>query len=115
MGLHAEEHVGEVGDGVDAVHLAGADERVEAGQVLAGVIRAHEEEVLSAEDESPFILPMSASARWCTTDGTRSSTPRSASRIASIVEEKTLSSSRRRTDPAPCCQRGCSTLVPARR
>ena len=34
--LDAEEHVGEVGDGVDAVCLAGGDERVEPGQVLAG-------------------------------------------------------------------------------
>jgi len=49
VSLDAEENVGEVGDGVDAVYLAGGDERVEAGQVLAGVIRAHEEEVLAPE------------------------------------------------------------------
>jgi len=49
VSLDAEENVGEVGDGVDAVHLAGGDERVEAGQVLAGVIVSDEEEVLSSE------------------------------------------------------------------
>jgi hypothetical protein len=47
MGLHADEHVGEVVDGVDAVRLAGRDERVEAGQVLAGVIGPDEEKVLA--------------------------------------------------------------------
>ena len=49
MRLDAEQHVGKVSHGVDAVHLAGCDERVEACQVLAGVIAAHEEEVLAPE------------------------------------------------------------------
>ena len=49
MRLHAEKDVGEVGDRVHAVHLARRDERVEAGQVLAGLVRAHEEEVLATE------------------------------------------------------------------
>jgi hypothetical protein len=47
--LHAEEDVGEVGDRVHPVHLAGRDERVEAGQVLAGFVRPDEEEVLPSE------------------------------------------------------------------
>ena len=38
VGLHAEEHVGGVLDGVHAVQLAGGDERVQAGQVLAGLV-----------------------------------------------------------------------------
>jgi len=47
--LHAEEDVGEVGDRVHAVHLARRDERVEAGQVLAGLVGSDEEEVLPPE------------------------------------------------------------------
>jgi hypothetical protein len=47
--LHAEEDVGKVGDGVHAVHLARRDERVEAGEVLAGFVCPDEEEVLAAE------------------------------------------------------------------
>jgi hypothetical protein len=39
----------EVVDRVDAVRLARRDERVEAGQVLAGLVRSHEEEVLAPE------------------------------------------------------------------
>jgi hypothetical protein len=46
VGLHADEHIGEVVDGVDAVGLAGGDERAEAGQVLARLVVADEQEVL---------------------------------------------------------------------
>jgi hypothetical protein len=45
--LHADENVGEVVHRVHAVRLAGGDERVEPGQVLAGVVVPDEEEVLS--------------------------------------------------------------------
>jgi hypothetical protein len=51
--LHAEEHVGEVRDRVDVVRLARRDQRVEAGQVLAGLVRPHEEEVLAPERCDP--------------------------------------------------------------
>jgi hypothetical protein len=44
--LHAQEDVGEVVDRVDAVRLAGGDERVETGQVLASFVVTDEEEVL---------------------------------------------------------------------
>jgi hypothetical protein len=44
--LDAKEHVGEVVDRVHAVDLACGDERVEAGQALAGLVRSDEEEVL---------------------------------------------------------------------
>ncbi len=49
MGLHADEQIGKVVDRVDTVRLAGRDERVEAGQVLAGLVGSDEEEVLAAE------------------------------------------------------------------
>jgi hypothetical protein len=49
VGLHADEHVGEVVDGVHAVRLARRDERVQAGQVLAGVIGPDEEDVLASQ------------------------------------------------------------------
>jgi hypothetical protein len=60
MRLDAEQDVGEVRNRVDAVHLARRDQRVQAGQVLTGLVGADEEEVLAPERESPFILPMSA-------------------------------------------------------
>ncbi len=49
MRLHADKHVSEVVDRVDAVRLAGRDERVEASQVLAGLVGSDEQEVLAAE------------------------------------------------------------------
>jgi hypothetical protein len=49
MRLHAEQHIGEVGDRVQAVHVARRYERVEAGQVLAGLVGADDEEVLAPE------------------------------------------------------------------
>ena len=39
MRLHAQQHVSEVIDGVHSVRLARRDERVETGQVLAGLER----------------------------------------------------------------------------
>jgi hypothetical protein len=47
VALHAHQDIGDVGDGVDVVGLAGRDERAETGQVLAGVVSADEEEVLA--------------------------------------------------------------------
>jgi hypothetical protein len=47
--LDTDEHVREVGDGVDPIRLAGRDERVQAREVLAGLVRSDEEEVLSAQ------------------------------------------------------------------
>jgi hypothetical protein len=47
--LLAEEDVREVGDGVYAVHLALRDERVEAGEVLAGLVVSDEEPVSCAQ------------------------------------------------------------------
>jgi hypothetical protein len=46
MRLHAEQDVSEVVDGVHVVRLARRDQGVEAGQVLAGLVRPDEEEVL---------------------------------------------------------------------
>jgi hypothetical protein len=46
VALHADEDVREVVDGVHAVRLAGGDERVEAGQVLARLVRPDKQEVL---------------------------------------------------------------------
>jgi hypothetical protein len=46
VGLDADENVGEVVHRVHAVRLAGGDERVQPGQVLAGTVVSDEEEVL---------------------------------------------------------------------
>src|ERR1700722_2445989 len=52
MRLYADEHVGQIGDGVDAVFLAGRDECVEDGEVVAGLLVA-EEEVVRAPESDP--------------------------------------------------------------
>jgi hypothetical protein len=51
--LDAEEDVGEVGGRVDAVPLAGGDERVEAGQVLAGLVVPDMELTLWPPNQTP--------------------------------------------------------------
>ena len=53
MGLHAQEHVGEVLDGIHAVRLAGRDERIEAREVLTGLVVPDKQEVLSPEGCDP--------------------------------------------------------------
>jgi hypothetical protein len=47
--LYAHEDIGEVGEGVDVVGLAGSDERVQTREVLASLIVADEEIVLAPE------------------------------------------------------------------
>ncbi len=49
MALHAQQDVGELIDRVHLVGFARRDERVEAGQVLAGPVVPDEEEVLAPE------------------------------------------------------------------
>jgi hypothetical protein len=71
------------------VELAAREERDEVGVDLGGVVAADEEPVLAAHGESPFILPMSGKLPSFTTDGTRSSAPRSGSRIANVVAAMT--------------------------
>ena len=57
MRLNAEQDVGEIGDRVDAVRLASRDERVESGQVLAGIIGPDEESTAPAVGSSLFGAP----------------------------------------------------------
>jgi hypothetical protein len=51
--LHPEQHVREVGLRVYAVGLAGGDERVQACDVVAGLVIADEEVILSPERGCP--------------------------------------------------------------
>jgi hypothetical protein len=53
VGLDAGEHVGQVGDRVDAVLLAGGHERVEASEVVAGILVADEEEIRATQGDAP--------------------------------------------------------------
>src|ERR1700753_1032921 len=49
----ARQHVDEIREGIDAARLTGRDERVQAGEVLAGFQVANKQEVLPSErDES---------------------------------------------------------------
>jgi hypothetical protein len=47
-----DQDVAEVVDGIDAIGLAGGDERVEPGDVVAGIFMTDEEEVFSSECKS---------------------------------------------------------------
>jgi len=49
VGLHPQEDVAKIDLGVDSMSLAGGYEGVQAGQVLAGLFVANEEEVLASE------------------------------------------------------------------
>jgi hypothetical protein len=49
MGADAEEHVTEIRERIDAVRLAGGDERIESGDVFAGVLVADKEVVLATK------------------------------------------------------------------
>ena len=48
-----------VGEGLDAVDLAGFDQRCDARPCAAALVMAGEESVLAIEGHCPFILPMS--------------------------------------------------------
>ena len=52
MAMDADENVREVVDGVDVVLLAGGDERVENGEVVAGFLAGDEEVVLATEGDA---------------------------------------------------------------
>jgi hypothetical protein len=49
MGADAEEHVTEIRERIDAVRLAGGDERIESGDVFVGALVADKEIVLATE------------------------------------------------------------------
>jgi hypothetical protein len=51
VGLDAHEHILKIGERVDAVGLAGGDQRVDPGDVLAGILVADEQEVLAARGD----------------------------------------------------------------
>src|ERR1700684_2606281 len=53
----AHEHVAQVVEGVDAVQLAGGDERVEDGGTLGAFVAAREEPILAAHG-NPTQLPL---------------------------------------------------------
>ena len=57
--VHARKDVGDIVDGVDGVLFATGDERVEDGEIVAGVLIADKEEILPPEGNSKLILPMS--------------------------------------------------------
>ena len=72
----AGEHVCEIGFRIDAVQLAGLDQRSDDGPVLGAVIVAGEESVLSGKGNHPFILPMSGKSWKSNIGGTRISAAR---------------------------------------
>ena len=53
MLLDTREYIGEVRDGLDAIFLAGTDERVKNSEVVAGGLVADEEKIRATEGHSP--------------------------------------------------------------
>jgi hypothetical protein len=53
MGVHAGEDVGDVVDRVDAVLFAASHERVEDREVVARILVAYEEKILTSESDTP--------------------------------------------------------------
>src|SRR3954454_3820520 len=66
------EHVLQVGEGIDAVHRAGLDERGEDRPRAGSGIRTGEQGVVAPDGHLPVILPMSGRRSLSTTAGTRS-------------------------------------------
>ena len=74
---HEADEAAQVLLGLDLVKPCRGDDREERGGALGVVVASAEQPRLSAQRESPFILPMLVSRPWCTTDGIRGSTLRS--------------------------------------
>ena len=69
----------EICEGLDAVDLAGLDQRGDAAPGDAALIMASEERIFAIERHCPFILPMSAKSEKFTTVGIPISAGRSVS------------------------------------
>jgi hypothetical protein len=67
----ATEDIGEPGSGIDAVQLAGLDQRVDGGGALAPAIRAGECPVVPSDGNLAVILPMSDRMSWFNIAGIR--------------------------------------------
>lgn len=65
------EDIGHVGPRIDAIELAGLDERGNDGPILGPAVRVGEECILAIERHHPFILPMSGSSWKSITGGIR--------------------------------------------
>src|SRR5438105_4780885 len=72
------EHVAQVGFRIDAIHLAGLDERSNDGPMFTTPIRSCKKMILPAKCHRPFILPMSGKSWKSITGGTRTLATRSA-------------------------------------
>lgn len=66
----AGDGVGEVGERIDAVELAGLDQGGDDGPVFRAAVGAGEEGILAGQGHPPFILPMSAKRLKFITAGT---------------------------------------------
>ena len=65
----AFEDTAEVGLRIDAVELAGLDQRSEDRPMFSTLVGAGEERVFAIEGHHPFILPMSVASWNCITRG----------------------------------------------
>ena len=86
---HAEQ-IAEVGLRIEGVQSRRGDQREQIAGGLCVIVAADEQPRLASNDESPFILPMSAKPASCTIAGTQSSAARFRSHIAKIGAARRL-------------------------
>ena len=70
-GDDALQHIGKIGERLDAVELTALDQRVGNRPMTCSGVTAREQRVLSSDGHRPFILPMSGKSWKSTIHGTR--------------------------------------------
>jgi hypothetical protein len=114
VAAHTHDDVAQVLEGVDAVQLAGGEERVEDAASLGAIFASGEEPVFAPDRNSKLILPMPHLARRCTTRGTRPAAPRSTFNTVKSAVERRSSSARSRTTLPWSSPPGCSIALSVR-
>src|SRR3546814_11157409 len=108
------EGVGDVGDGIDAVQLAGGDDGGEERPVLGPALMTGEQGDLARQGHHPNILPMAGWKRSFTTAGIRSTGVACVSTTPKTGEQDCSAMTRQRPESQSPSQRGCWPPSPSR-
>jgi hypothetical protein len=109
----ARERLGEPGLRIDAVQLAGFNERIDARRPLRAFVRSGEGPIAPSNRNLPFILPITGRKSRSTTTGIRCMGAGFTNSTASSAPAAGSSTSRRRPAWSSCWPSGCSMLPPA--
>jgi hypothetical protein len=93
----ANQDVAQVVEGIDAVQLAGGEQRVDDARTFSPALGSGEEPILSTDRQSRFILPVSRIAPASTTRGIRRSGATSTSCTKNLAAARRCTSACGRT------------------